>query len=44
MSTDGHGVEAKIYAWTQEQLAASPVWSKEKWDTIVTILEPDGPS
>ncbi|AJE85329.1 hypothetical protein SLNWT_4953 [Streptomyces albus] len=44
MSTDGHDVEAKIDAWTQEQLAASPVWSMEKWDTIVAILEPDDPS
>ncbi|MFD9595934.1 hypothetical protein ACFWA9_24750 [Kitasatospora sp. NPDC059973] len=43
MSTDGDDGEAKIDAWVQEQLAASPAWSKEKWDTIVAILEPNGP-
>ncbi len=43
MSTNGDDAEARIDAWVQEQLAASPAWSKEKWDTIVAILEPSGP-
>ncbi len=43
MSTDGDDVEARIDAWVQEQLAASPSWSKEKRDAIVAILELNDP-
>ncbi|MGY3680143.1 hypothetical protein [Streptomyces sp. TE33382] len=44
MSADGDELDARIDVWTQEQLAVSPAWSREKWDTIVAILEPDGSS
>ncbi|MFD3904759.1 hypothetical protein HXS80_11895 [Streptomyces sp. CB04723] len=43
MSTNGDDTEARIDVWVQEQLAASPAWSKEKWDTIVAILESNSP-
>ncbi|MFF7406048.1 MULTISPECIES: hypothetical protein [Streptomyces] len=40
----GEGLDARIDVWTQEQLVGSPAWTREKWDTIVAILEPDGSS
>ncbi|MFE7396625.1 hypothetical protein [Streptomyces sp. NPDC057557] len=44
MSTESDELDVRIDVWVQEQLAASPAWSKEKWDTAVAILEPGGSS
>ncbi|OPF71178.1 hypothetical protein VT50_0234710 [Streptomyces antioxidans] len=43
MSTEGDDLDAQIDAWTQEQLAASPGWSMEKWSSVMAILELDDP-
>ncbi|MGP8299437.1 hypothetical protein ACTPOK_16250 [Streptomyces inhibens] len=40
MSADQDDLDAEIDAWTQEQLAASPSWSAEKWASVVAILNP----
>lgn len=44
MNADGDELGARIDVWIQEQLAGSPAWTREKWDTIVAFLEPDGSS
>ncbi|MFD8957808.1 hypothetical protein ACFV0W_12845, partial [Streptomyces anulatus] len=40
-SAESDDLDAQIDAWTQEQLAASPAWSVEKWTSVMAILEPD---
>lgn len=40
MSMQSNDLDAQIDAGTQEQLAASPDWSVEKWTSVMAILEP----
>ncbi|MEV5978023.1 hypothetical protein [Streptomyces sp. NPDC052114] len=44
MGTSSDELDVRIDVLVQEQLAASPAWFKEKWDTIMAILEPGGSS
>lgn len=41
MNAESDDLDARIDARTQEQLAASPDWSVEKWTSVMVILEPD---
>jgi hypothetical protein len=35
--------EAQIDAWVEEQIALSPTWSAEKWESILALLKVDEP-
>ncbi|MEW9516570.1 hypothetical protein [Streptomyces tubercidicus] len=39
MSTKSDDLDVEIDAWTQEYLAVSPAWPKEKWAAIEALLE-----
>ncbi|MEZ0094903.1 hypothetical protein [Streptacidiphilus sp. EB129] len=40
MSIHGDERDAQIDAWVEEQIALSPTWSAEKWESILALLEP----
>ena len=35
--------QAQIDAWVEEQIALSPTWSAEKWESILALLKVDEP-
>ncbi len=40
MSTYSDDRDAQIDAWVEEQIALSPTWSAEKWESILAVLKP----
>ena len=36
---DADDLDASIDAWVSAQLDASPVWDREKWETLGSILD-----
>ena len=41
VSTESDSRQAQIDAWVEEQIALSPTWSAEKWESILALLKPD---
>ena len=39
MGTDSDDREAQIDAWVEEQIALSPTWSADKWESILDLLK-----